>query len=91
MRVDLLSAVAGFTLLVLSSEVTSAAEPPPFKDLASYITWMQKNHKAPFDRDGAALPRGGAQQLLHEQAAARAARVAPSGAAALLHLSLIHI
>ena len=85
MRVDLLSAVAGFTLLVLSSEVTSAAEPPPFKDLASYITWMQKNHKAPFDRDGAALPRGGAQQLLHEQAAARAARVAPSGAAALLH------
>ena len=75
----LLSAV-----LVLSSEVTSGAEPPPFKDLASYVKWVQKNHRAPFDRDGAALPPGGAQKL-REQAAVRAARVAPSGPAAIFH------
>jgi hypothetical protein len=78
------AAVVGFALLAMSSEATSG-EPPPFKDLASYVSWVQKDHKAPFDRDGAALPAGGAQKLLHEQAAVRAARAAPSGAAALLH------
>ena len=81
----LLSAVAGCALLVLSSEVTSGAEPPPFKDLATHVRWVQKNHKAPFDREGASLPPGSAQKLLQEQAAARAARVAPAGAAALFH------
>src|SRR5215813_14109713 len=82
---SLLSAVAGCALLVFSSEVTSGAEPPPLKDLASYVKWVQKSHKTPFDRDGPALQQGGVQMLLHERAAVRAARVALSGAAAIFH------
>ena len=58
-----LSAVGAFTLLALSSGAVWG-HAPPFNDFASYVSWMQKNHKAPFDRDGAALPQGGAQKLL---------------------------
>ena len=79
----LLSAAVGFTLLALSSEA-ALSRPPPFEDLASYVKWVQRNHKAPFDRDGAAFPPGGAQKLLHEQAA-RATRAVPFVPAAAHH------
>lgn len=73
-----LSAVAvGFVFLAMSPETTAAAT-APFKDLASYVAWMHKNHKAPFDRDGAALPPGGAHQLLLERAMRAASSVAPA-------------
>jgi hypothetical protein len=39
----------------------------PFKDFASYVQWVQKHHKAPFDRDGAVLPPGGAKALSGSQ------------------------
>ena len=61
--VGLLSAVGVSTLLALSSGSVWGHALPPFKDLASYVRWMQKNHKAPFDRDGAAMPPGGAELL----------------------------
>ncbi|HYX73556.1 MAG TPA: hypothetical protein VE819_02605 [Steroidobacteraceae bacterium] len=74
--VGLLAAVGVITLLVLSSTARGAAA-PPFNDLPSYVKWVQKSHKAPFDRDGAAMPPGGVQELIREQAA-RSARALPS-------------
>jgi hypothetical protein len=50
----------------------------PFKDLPSYVKWIRAHHRAPFDRDGAAFPSGGAQNLLRQQSATRAARAAAS-------------
>ncbi len=82
--VGLLSAAGVFTLLALSSGAVSSHEPPPFKDLASYVKWMQAHHKAPFDRDGAALPPGGARRLSLEQAA-RAARAPSASATVAVH------
>jgi hypothetical protein len=76
--VGLLSAVAAFTLLTLSSGPVWGHQPPPFTDLASYVKWVQRHHKAPFDRDGAALPPGGAELL---RANAARAPHAPSTAA----------
>jgi len=49
-------------------------EKAPFKDLPSYVKWVQSKHKAPFDRDGAVLPPGSAK-LLKEQAHLAAATV----------------
>ena len=73
----LLPAVAALTLLSLSSGAVWGHGAPPFTDLASYVKWVQKNHKAPFDRDGAALPPGGAEFLRSNAARApRAAAVA---------------
>jgi hypothetical protein len=46
----------------------------PFTDLASYVSFVQKSHKAPFDRDGSVLPPAGAQALAKRQAEVRAAR-----------------
>jgi hypothetical protein len=63
-------AIAGLALMISLPEAAGAHAAPPFKDFASYVSWMQKNHKAPFDRDGAALPQGGAQKLLRARAAA---------------------
>jgi hypothetical protein len=81
--VGLLSAAGVFTLLVLSSEAAEG-QPPPFKDFDSYVKWVQRNHKAPFDRDGAALPPGGVQELARAQAA-RASGMVPSASAAAHH------
>jgi hypothetical protein len=52
----------------------------PFKDFPTYVQWMKNNHKAPFDRDGAVMPQGGAQALAKSQAAARAAQAAAPAA-----------
>jgi hypothetical protein len=51
----------------------AAGQPEAFPDLESYVQYVQKLHKAPFDRDGSILPPGGAQALLKRQAAMRAA------------------
>jgi hypothetical protein len=32
--------------------------------MEDFVTWVQSHHKAPFDRDGSALPPGGAKELL---------------------------
>jgi hypothetical protein len=57
---------AGFVVLpavLLWAQPANAGAPAPYKDLASYVKWIQSNHKAPFDRDGAVLPQGGAKKL----------------------------
>jgi hypothetical protein len=79
--VRLSSAGGLFTLLIFCSAGAYGAAAPPFEDLSSYVKWVQKKHKAPFDRDGAELPPGSVQQLLREQAA-RGARAAPALSAA---------
>src|ERR1700721_861701 len=72
---SLLWAGLGSSLTFLLCGQTSAQTPTaPFKDLTSYVQWMQKNHKAPFDRDGAVFPKGGAQTLMKAQVAAPAAK-----------------
>jgi hypothetical protein len=83
---SLLWAVLGSSLTFLLCGQTSAQTPTaPFKDLASYVQWMQKHHKAPFDRDGAVFPQGGAHTLMKAQAAARAARAAAPARASAFH------
>ena len=57
-------------------QAANAAGSAPFVDLESYVQFVQKQHKAPFDRDGSLLPPGGAQALLKKQVAAREARAA---------------
>lgn len=72
----LLWAVFVFSLVFLLCGQSASAQTQvaPFKDFPTYVQWMQKNHRAPFDRDGAVMPQGGRQALLKSQAAARAAR-----------------
>jgi hypothetical protein len=51
----------------------AANQPVAFPDLESYVQFVQRLHKAPFDRDGSILPPGGAQALLKKHSALRAA------------------
>jgi hypothetical protein len=37
------------------------AQPAPFKDYPSFVNWMQKNHKAPFN--GVVIPHSGSKSL----------------------------
>lgn len=59
--------------LMGAQAAAAAGQPAPFPDLESYVQYVQKLHKAPFQRNGATLPAGGAQALLTKQAAMRAA------------------
>ena len=67
---------AGFVcsvfLLTFGRPACAQNQVAEFKDFQSYVQWIQSNHKAPFDRDGALMPEGGAQALLKGQAEARA-------------------
>jgi hypothetical protein len=64
----------------LAAQPANAQNKAPFSGLDSYVKWMQRHHKAPFDRDGSALPPGGAKAL--RDAGAKALRLAkPVGAA----------
>jgi hypothetical protein len=59
------------------TQAASAAGPvKAFTNLESYVQYVQKLHKAPFERDGSVLPPGGAQALARKQAAMRAAGAA---------------
>ena len=56
---------------LLWGPLASAQEAP--KDLESYVRYIQSHHRAPFHRDGARLPKGGAQKLLELQMQSRPA------------------
>src|ERR1700736_2837585 len=73
LRVGLALSVGTFVFTPASNAANPVA---PFTSLESYVQYVQKLHKAPFDRDGSELPPGGAQALLKKQAAALAARPA---------------
>lgn len=59
-----------------------------FTDLPSYVQYVQKLHKAPFDRDGSVLPQGGAQALQKKQAALREARGAATAATSFTNVQV---
>src|SRR3981189_2829030 len=59
--------------LVCTQAADAATPLKAFTSIDSYVQYVQKLHKAPFDRDGSLLPPGGAQALARKQAAMRAA------------------
>ncbi|MBV8911364.1 MAG: hypothetical protein JOZ89_11460 [Gammaproteobacteria bacterium] len=77
-------AILGLALLTSVPQWARAAS-SPFSSLSSYVTWIQKHHKAPFDRRGAGIPQGGAQELIRAQASARAEHAAAEAAASTWH------
>lgn len=54
--------VALLTTLLWGQPVS--AQSTPADKLASMVNYVQSHHRAPFHRDGAMLPKGGAQKLL---------------------------
>jgi hypothetical protein len=57
-------------LAVMFSGTWTSAQISRPNNLNGFVKWMQKHHKAPFDRDGAVLPPGGAQALMSKSGAA---------------------
>jgi hypothetical protein len=51
------AAVVALLGTLLWEQPVSAQEPAP-TDLASFVKYVQSHHRAPFDRDGAVLPKG---------------------------------
>jgi len=49
------SLLAAILLLAASPLGAQSAQTAPFKDVSSYIAWMNKNHKAPFNIPGATV------------------------------------
>lgn len=56
-------ALTSLLIALLWGSLASAQSTAPFTDFSSYVHWMQKHHKAPFDRDGAVMPPGAAAAL----------------------------
>jgi hypothetical protein len=61
-------AIAALLLLLTAPLWAQSGGPAPFKDFPGYVAWMQKTHKAPFNRSGAVMPAGGAKALQEAQA-----------------------
>ena len=66
-------AVAGVVLLFASPLRAQSGGPAPFKDFNGYVAWMQKIHKAPFNRNAVMTPTA-AKALIDAQAKTRAAQ-----------------
>jgi hypothetical protein len=79
--VGLAIALTSLLIALLWGSLASAQSTAPFTDFSSYVHWMQKNHKAPFDRDGAAMPPGAAAAL--REAAAKKHTLEAMNAAAI--------
>jgi len=58
---------AGALAIVLWGQLATA-QGPPFKDLDSFVKYVNSHIKAPFDRDSARLPVGGLKALLKNAA-----------------------
>ena len=76
---SLLRAASGALLVAFCFGVPANAQVPPPRSLEDLVTYIQAHHKAPFDREGAILPRGGAQALmlnaLHPQTSVAASAI----------------
>ncbi len=57
----------GILLLMAMPVWAQSGAPAPFKDFQGYVAWMQKIHKAPFNRNEV-MPPGAAKALLDAQA-----------------------
>ena len=66
-------AVAAVVLLFASPLRAQSGGPAPFKDFNGYVAWMQKTHKAPFNRNAVMTPTA-AKALIDAQAKTRAAQ-----------------
>ena len=71
--------------LFCGQSASAQTQVAPFSDFPSYVKWMKANHKAPFDRDGAVMPQGGAQALQKSQAKAKAALEASASKTTAFH------
>src|ERR1700730_15553291 len=67
------AAILSVGTFVCAQAANAASPVKAFTDLESYVQYVQKLHKAPFERDGSVLPPGGAQALARKQAAMRGA------------------
>ena len=45
-------------------QFAAAQTAPPFKDLESFVKYVNAHHRAPFDRDSARLPEGAVTQIM---------------------------
>jgi len=75
---------AAVPLLLVSfwcAQTVSAQEPQPFKDFSSYVSYVAKNHKAPFDRDSAVIPPAASKAMVAKHTNAAVARTAAAAAA----------
>jgi len=77
---------AAFVLLLatlpcaqLANAQSKSSSKTPTKSLEQFFEWVQSTHKAPFDRDGVRLPKGGAAALMRLRPAAGAMAAAPVG------------
>ncbi len=69
LRAKLMSGIFLLVFVVpLWAQTARAQKPTPFTDFPSYVQWMRKIHKAPFDRDGSVMPTAGAKALQEAQA-----------------------
>ncbi len=64
-------AIVAVLLLAAAPLWAQSGQPAPFKDVPSYVAWMQKHHKAPFNRSGAATSQTHTRAALNAAAAGR--------------------
>jgi hypothetical protein len=73
------------TLLVVLTQLATAqtkATKPPFRDVESFVAYINAHIRAPFDRDSVRLPQGAATQIMKNAAKAKTlAATAAAGAA----------
>jgi hypothetical protein len=75
---------AAVPLLLVSfwcAQTVTAQEPQPFKDFSSYVSYVAKNHKAPFDRDSAVIPPAASKAMAAKHTNAAIAKTAAAAAA----------
>ena len=79
MRVVLRTALLSTLLAaLLPGQLASAQNHPRFKDIDSYVRFVNSHMKAPFDRDNARLPQGAGMALLNSARQATTANT-PTG------------
>jgi hypothetical protein len=61
-------------MIIAAPVWAQTGERAPFTDFASYVAWMQKNHKAPFNRNAAVMPPSGVKAQTLEALNAAALR-----------------
>jgi len=79
MRFTTVAAAFAVGFATLHSGQLARAQGAPYKNLSSYVKYVQSTHRAPFHRDGVMLPKGGAKELLRKWHEAQPLAEAPSG------------
>jgi hypothetical protein len=61
-------ALVGSIALTQFAAAQNTAGKPPFRDIQSFVAYVNAHIRAPFDRDSARLPQNGASQILKNAA-----------------------